>query len=207
MRCASGLFCFLLLLFNTFPLYASDHDISTAAAVKLITSTQPITGFKGFAGALSGLTPSLQKAQLLYSSQLNAIAIIGRSKIKGQVLYLIPYLDYVSNASYCVSGPQFMGDISETRDAWPTFSAILDAPDASSALQHYCLNKHNPAKLRLSSFLVLRYVDKDAFKQISHTLNADFDGSPSNTKVYIKHIEDGTYMFWGVRDLDEPYHE
>jgi len=73
--------------------------------------------------------------------------------------------------------------------------------DARDQLQQYIINRQNPLNYRLTSFLVLRYVDKASFQNLEHSLDAEFINNDSAVREYLKHIEDGSEQFWGVPDL------
>ena len=176
--------------------------LSADEAVTIITSTHPFDF--GLWANTTGGPDYVAKLRPLYKSQLEAIQTIGELKIKNQVINLIPYLDYTSNASYILFGPQSFHATSHLiRKAWPTYSAILDLPDASASLKQYSLDKHNPLNYRLAALLVLRDLDNDTFTTVSHALDSELTDNQASVKLYLKHIEDRSVFFWGVQDLNQ----
>lgn len=140
----------------------------------------------------------------LFNRQSLAIATLKSSNSPYDPTILIPYLGYATDLS-AYFGPfkpmleKFSKeDIAKTRAAWPAFDALLAAPNSSPALAAYCTDKANPRNLRITSFLVLRYVDRRKFDEISDALKEEFRDSEQPLKTYLDGVITGDARFMGV---------
>ena len=84
-----------------------------------------------------------------YTSQLNAIKILGSNADLKAVGGLIIYLDYPVSAMDVLTKFPHMNELPEealqnTRSTWPAFAAILDIPHSQDILSIYALDKIIP---------------------------------------------------------------
>jgi hypothetical protein len=65
------------------------------------------------------------------------------------------------------------------------------------------MNPENRLRLRVASYQVLGYLDKDKFDVVSKYFDKEFAGSNRDAKLFLDAVEKGTAPFQGVYPLDD----
>jgi len=136
----------------------------------------------------------------LINKQIAAIHGISQTTKKGDVTLLIPFLDYTTSPGEAIFSiaPTVTEDLQKTKENWPAFNTILKNPHAKDELKAYALDKANPLDNRLASWLVLRYVDKGTFQDVSKSIDAEIRHSKLQIRNYASRIESGHAWFEGI---------
>jgi len=139
----------------------------------------------------------------LVSKQLKAISKISNSPEKEDILLLIPYLNYTMSPKDVIflDPPTIEEDLQKTRRTWPVFSAIVDNPFARDELKAYILNNRNPLNIRITSLLVLRYVDRKLAVTLLESLDSQLARFKPEVQNYASAIKSGQARFRGIVSL------
>ena len=180
---------------------ASDLNIDNnlASAVQILETNKAM--FDPWFEMLGNTPEKQQIIYSLYSSEMDAVNLIGKAKIPGSTIYLIPYINYKCKnftdnhmGSIGFENPE---DTNYTRSQWPVFSVILGIPDAAKDLKEYALDKKNPANFRFAAFSALRYLNESECKNVGDSLSKEFADS-QNVQSKIFAIEKGNSPFHGA---------
>ena len=134
------------------------------------------------------------------NKQIVAILRIAKSPQKGDVTLLIPFLDYTTSpidAIFSIA-PTLTEDLQKTKENWPAFAAILNNPYAKDELKAYVLDNTHLLDTRLAAWLILRYVDKEAFADIAKSIDSELMHANPQVRNYASGIENGTVRFEGI---------
>jgi hypothetical protein len=174
-------------------------------AIYVLRTTRPLL----FPQRALGVTDPVKSnaAKQLFDSQMRALSNLRGNKDPAIIPLLIPYLDYstYSRSPYDIFDP-FLGqppplDFNTLCDHFPAFAAIVGTPGAAAVLADYAMNPKNPLDLRVASYQVLRYLDKDKFDLVSKDFDKEYAGSNREIKVFLDAAETGDAPFKGIYPL------
>ncbi len=171
--------------------------MSPKDAEAILTKTTPFTN----PPFIVDTDPARRAKKLaLFNNQLLALATLKSSKAAYDPKVVIPYLPYTSDisvydASTALKSLGSKENIAESGITWPAFGALLANPKSAPALAAYCINKANPLNLRIASFLVLRYVDRQKFNSVSEIMKREFQNCDPCIQPYLNGIIAGTTRF------------
>jgi hypothetical protein len=195
----------LILIFVIWILAMDVLDREIENASKLLQRTKPIAepvATLTISDPVSGKT-----VRQLFDSQMRSLLALRTNKDPGLIPLLISYLDY---STYTI--PPYMGstidntpppDMDSICAHFPAFAAIVGTPGAAAVLADYAMNPKNRLRLRIASYQVLGYLDKDKFDVVSKDFDKEFAGSDRGIKVFLDAVEKGTAPFKGVYPLPD----
>jgi hypothetical protein len=136
--------------------------------------------------------------------QLQAIFALANNHAVGDVTLLIPYLNYPSSPveAIAVGPPTKTEDVNRTKRIWPTFAAILNNPYAARELTLFALNKTNPLDMRLTAWIVLRYVSIGDFQDFAKNMSNEFATASPKIRNDVALIAKGRVRFMGMVEED-----
>jgi len=176
-------------------------------ATHLLKGTKPIVEPQV---AMTAADPAERKTVThLFDSQMRALFALRASKHPALIPLLIPYLDYSTyqNPPY-LDVPRPFGavppppDLDTLCDRFPALAAIVGTPGAAAVLADYAMNPENRLNLRVASYQVLGYLDKDKFDVVSRRFDTEFAGSNRDIKGFLDAVEKGDAPFKGIYPLE-----
>ncbi len=147
------------------------------------------------------------KQAKIYQMQMASIKVLLESKSSDNVVYLIPFLSYVSKTGSLEFTSTHQRTLEEAKSTFPVFAAMFDMPGAAHIVASYCLDTRNPEDSRMTAFWALKYLDNTTFKKISNDFNNQWDQDNPKMKHLLMIIESGPFMFDGMVNIKEATQE